>query len=73
ALNDVRLRQEAAALGLGTYSGMLPVAVKAQAAYALILKDTALQQGDVARTAGGLANQKKFLAAQVEDLSFSSA
>jgi hypothetical protein len=69
ALNDVRLRQEAAALGLGTYSGMLPVAVKAQAAYALILKDTALQQGDVARTAGGLANQKKFLAAQVEDLS----
>lgn len=69
ALNDVRLRQEAAALGLGTYTGMLPVAVKAQAAYALILRDTALQQGDVARTAGGLANQKKFLAAQVEDLS----
>lgn len=69
ALNDVRLKQEAAALGLGTYTGVLPIAIKSQAAYSLILKDTALQQGDVARTAGGLANQKKFLAAQVEDLS----
>ena len=69
ALLDVRLRQEALNLGLGKYVGVLPPAIKAQAAYALILKDTALQQGDVARTAGGLANQKKFLAAQVEDLS----
>jgi hypothetical protein len=69
ALNDVRLRQEALNLGIYDGSGVLTVAQKSQAAYALILRDTALQQGDVARTAGGLANQKKFLAAQVEDLS----
>ena len=69
ALNDVRLRQEALNLGIYDGQGVLSVAQKSQAAYALILRDTALQQGDVARTAGGLANQKKFLAAQVEDLS----
>jgi hypothetical protein len=69
ALNDVRLRQEALNLKIYDGEGVLTVAQKSQAAYALILRDTALQQGDVARTAGGLANQKKFLAAQVEDLS----
>jgi hypothetical protein len=69
SLNDVRLKQEATNLKIYDGVGPLSVAAKAQAAYALILKDTALQQGDVARTAGGLANQKKFLAAQVEDLS----
>lgn len=69
ALNDVRLKQEATNLGIYDGVGQLSVAAKSQAAYALILRDTALQQGDVARTAGGLANQKKFLAAQVEDLS----
>jgi len=69
ALNDVRLRQEALNLGIYDGQGVLSVAQKAQAAYALILRDTALQQGDVARTAGGLANQKKFLSAQIEDLS----
>jgi hypothetical protein len=69
ALNEVRLKEEAMRLGLiTTTSGTLPIAIKAQAAYALILKDTALQQGDVARTAGGLANQQKFLEASVQDL-----
>jgi hypothetical protein len=68
ALNDVRLKEEALRLGLiSTTKGTLPIAAKAQAAYALILKDTALQQGDVARTSGGLAAQQKFLSAQVED------
>ena len=67
ALNDLRLKEEARRIGLGTYTGMLPLAIKSQAAYSLILKDTALQQGDVARTSGGLAAQQKFLAAQMED------
>jgi hypothetical protein len=67
ALNEVRLKEEARRIGLGTYTGMLPLAVKSQAAYSLILKDTALQQGDVERTSGGLAAQQKFLAAQMED------
>lgn len=69
ALNDVRLKQVALNMGIYDGTGNLDVAAKAQAAYQLILKDTALQQGDVARTAEGLANQKKFLAAQVENLS----
>jgi len=50
-----------------TTKGTLPQAIKTQAAYALIMKDSALAQGDVARTAGGLANQLKFLQAGLQD------
>ena len=67
ALNDVRLRAEAAALGLGEYKGVLPPLVKSQAAYSLIMKDTALAQGDYERTASGTANTMKTLQAKFED------
>jgi hypothetical protein len=67
ALNDVRLRAEAAALGLGEYKGVLPPLVKSQAAYSLIMKDTALSQGDYARTAEGTANTMKTLQAKFMD------
>lgn len=68
AINDVRLKEQAMAMGLiKTTSGVLPQAIKTQAAYALIMKDSALAQGDVARTAGGLANQLKFLKAGLDD------
>lgn len=68
ALNDARLKEEALRLGLiKTTKGVLPVAIKTQAAYSLILKDTALAQGDFARTSDGLANTQKTLAAAVED------
>lgn len=70
ALNDVRLKEEALRMGLiKTTSGVLPITIKTQAAYSLILKDTALAQGDFARTADGMANQMKTLAAQAEDTS----
>jgi hypothetical protein len=70
ALNDVRLKEEALRMGLiTTTKGVLPVAIKTQAAYSLILKDSALAQGDFARTADGLANTQKTLTAQMEDLS----
>lgn len=46
----------------------LTAAQKAQAAYSVIMKDTALAQGDFARTSGGLANQQRILAAQFTDL-----
>jgi hypothetical protein len=69
ALNEVRLKEEALRLGLiTTTSGTLPIAIKTQAAYSLILKDTALQQGDVARTSQGFANQMKFLQAEVSNV-----
>lgn len=68
ALNDNRLKAEAMNLGIYNGKGILDTATKAQAAYALILKDTALQQGDVARTSGGFANQMKFLQASMTDV-----
>jgi hypothetical protein len=68
ALNEARLKEQALAMGLiKTTKGTLPQAIKTQAAYALIMKDSALAQGDVARTAGGLANQLKFLQAGLQD------
>ena len=69
ALTDARLKEEALRLGLiETTSGTLPIAIKSQAAYSLILKDTALQQGDVARTSEGFAAQMKFLQAEVSNV-----
>jgi len=68
AINDVRLKEQALSMGLiKTTSGVLPQAIKTQAAYALIMKDSALAQGDVSRTADGLANQLKFLKAGIDD------
>jgi hypothetical protein len=68
AINDARLKEQALADGLiKTTKGVLPQAIKTQAAYSLIMKDSALAQGDVERTAGGLANQLKFLKAGLED------
>lgn len=67
ALNDVRLKEEAMRLGLYKGKGALDITAKTQAAYALILKDTSLAQGDVARTSDGFANQMRFLKAALED------
>lgn len=47
----------------------LTAAQKAQAAYAIIQQDTALAQGDFARTSDGLANQQRILTAQFQDAS----
>jgi hypothetical protein len=67
AINDVRLKQEAMNMGLYDGKGALDITAKTQAAYALILKDTALAQGDVERTSQGFANQVRFLKAQLAD------
>lgn len=67
AINDVRLKQEALNMGLYNGKGTLDITAKTQAAYALILKDTSLAQGDVERTAGGFANQMRFLKAGLQD------
>lgn len=47
----------------------LTAAQKAQAAYAVILAQTATAQGDFARTSNGLANQQKIAEAKMADLS----
>ena len=68
ALNEVRLKEQAMSMGLiKTSTGPLPVAAKAQAAYALILHDTVLAQGDYARTADGAANTMRSLAAEFQN------
>lgn len=65
-LNDAQLRQEAVALGLEkTTKNVLPPAVRAQAAYALILQQTKTAQGDFARTSSGLANSQRIFTAEV--------
>ena len=68
ALSDVRLKTEAMSLGLikNTSQALTPAA-KAQASYSLIMKDTALAQGDYARTADGTANTMKTLQAKFQD------
>jgi hypothetical protein len=68
SLSDVRLKETALRLGLiKTTKTALTPAIKAQAAYALILQDTKLAQGDFARTSSGLANQQRILRAQLQD------
>lgn len=67
AINDVRLKQEALNMGIYDGKGVLDITSKTQAAYALILKDTALAQGDVERTSDGFANQMRFLRAALSD------
>jgi hypothetical protein len=67
AMNDVRLKQEAMTLGLYDGKGALDITAKTQAAYALILKDTSLAQGDFARTSDGFANQMRILKASLSD------
>ena len=68
ALSDVRLKEEALSMGLiKTTSGTLPPAIKAQAAYSLAMKDTALAQGDFERTSDGTANTMRILQAQMQN------
>lgn len=67
-LNEASIKAEAMRQGLirSTDEGLTP-AMKAQAAYALILAQTKTAQGDFARTSGGLANQMKGLESQLAD------
>jgi hypothetical protein len=67
-LSETRLKTEALTLGLikNTKEALDPAA-KAQAAYSLIMKDTARQQGDYDRTAGGTANTMRRVAAEMDN------
>jgi chromosome segregation ATPase len=54
-------------MGLYDGKGALDITAKTQAAYALILKDTNLAQGDFSRTSEGFANQMRILQASLSD------
>jgi hypothetical protein len=66
-LNQARIEQEALNQGLIEQGGELTAAAKAQAAYSIILQDTALAQGDFARTSESLANQTRIARAELEN------
>ena len=66
-LNQARIEEEALALGISDGTTQLTAAQKAQATYAVILKDTADTQGDFGRTSESLANQQRIIRAQFED------
>jgi hypothetical protein len=67
-LNEVTLKNKALQMGLiQTTTGVLPPLIKAQATYALVMEQTKVQQGDYARTAGGVANTQRTLGAQFDD------
>jgi hypothetical protein len=68
-LDDATLKQEALNAGLvaSTNQALTP-AIKAQAAYAAILKQTGTAQGDFARTSGSLANLGRVINAQTTDI-----
>lgn len=68
AINDVRLKQVAMNKGWYDGKGQLDITAKSLAAYELIMKDTALAQGDYVRTADGVANRSRTIKATFEDV-----
>lgn len=67
-INEATLKAQAMAMGLSDGKQPLDAAAKAQASYALMLKQTGTAQGDFARTSDGLANQQRIAAAQTENM-----
>jgi hypothetical protein len=67
-INEMILKEKAMELGLYSGAGALDASAKAQASYALIMEQTSLAQGDFARTADGVANQQRILAASIENI-----
>lgn len=59
------IKQEALNEGLITGNQKVDLATKAQVVYALILKQTGLEQGNFAKTSGDLANQQVILTAEL--------
>lgn len=68
AISDARMRTELARQGFKDLGATLTPLQKSTAAYALIMKDSSLAQGDFARTSDGLANVQRTLEAQLADL-----
>ncbi len=66
-LSAARVQAYAYAKGIAKTGTDLNAAQKAQASYALILRDTKLAQGDAVRTSGSFANQLKRLKGTITD------
>ena len=68
-LDDATLKARATELGIYSGSGALTAQQKILASQAEIMAQTGDQQGDFAKTSGGLANQQRILSAGLENLS----
>lgn len=66
-INEQAVATKAMELGLVDANGEVTEGGKIQARFALILEQTKKQQGDVARTADGLANTQRRVSAEFED------
>jgi len=66
-LSVARLEAIGASVGIKKLGKDMTGAEKSTLAYMAIMEDTALAQGDFARTAGGLANQQRILMARFKD------
>lgn len=67
-LNAAAIEAKAMEMGLADLTGELSPAAKAQAAYALIMEQTATAQGDFARTKDGVANSMRIIKASLSDV-----
>lgn len=70
-LNEATLKQKALEMGLSDGKSTLDANTRAQAAYALIMEQTATAQGDFARTSDGMANSQRILKADLSNLAAS--
>lgn len=68
SLDDASISAKAVELGLASSTAEVSKAAKTQAAYALVLEQTAQTQGDFANTSDQFANQTKILTAQIDTL-----
>jgi hypothetical protein len=68
-LNDASLRAESLAMGLTDGKSTLDLQTKALASYSIIMKQTAVAQGDFAKTSDGLANSMRIIKAESENAS----
>lgn len=67
-LNAAAIGAKAVALGLSESATELSASAKTQAAYALLLEQTNLAQGDFLNTADGVANASKIIKASFDEL-----
>lgn len=67
ALSETAVNAKAAEMGLTGVNGELTEGEKIQARFAIIMDQTAMAQGDFARTADGAANKQRILKAEFEN------
>jgi hypothetical protein len=68
AINAAQVQHEAFRMGLAKTAKDMTPAIQAQAAYALILRQTGKAQGDFIRTRDGFANTSRVIVASLKDM-----